>query len=207
MESVTATAGGKTEAACFPCCRPWPSRSGLAHPCFTCARSRRSSTPGRPRRVDTYAQWLGRQAALRNGDTRESQRQRIRAEAPDIPLTTPESLEAILIGVKTDHARLLGGVRAVVIDEVHAFAGGDRGWHLLAVLERLERVTGGPIQRVGLSATVGDPAELLHWLQGAGAGSRSGQVVGPGVAPAGQRPMPLSVGCPQRSAGASARGC
>ncbi len=85
----------------------------------------------------------------------------------------------MLIGVKTDHARLLGGVRAVVVDEVHAFAGDDRGWHLLAVLERLERVTGRPIQRVGLSATVGNPAELLHWLQGAGAAGRTGRVVAP----------------------------
>lgn len=132
-------------------------------------------------RVDTYAQWLGRRAALWHGDTKESQRQRIRTEAPDILLTTPESLEAMLIGVKTDHARLLGNVRAVVVDEVHAFAGDDRGWHLLAVLERLERVTGRPIQRIGLSVTVGNPAHLLHWLQGAGAGPRTGQVVAPGV--------------------------
>lgn len=105
-------------------------------------------------RVDTYVQWLGRRAALWHGDTKESHGQRIRAESPDILLTTPESLEAMSIGVKTDHASLLGSVRAVVIDEVHAFAGDDRGRHLLAVLERLERVTGRPIQRVGLSATV-----------------------------------------------------
>lgn len=111
----------------------------------------------------------------------------------------------MLIGVKTDHARLLGSVRAVVVDEVHAFAADDRGWHLLAVLERLERVTGRPIQRVGLSATVGNPAELLHWLQGAGADSRTGQVVAPGVhLPAtggsghGDR---ASAGAPRRPAG------
>ena len=59
-----------------------------------------------------------------------------------------------------------------MVDEVHAFAGDDRGWHLLAVLERLTRVTGRPIQRIGLSATVGNPAELLGWLQGSGRGQR-----------------------------------
>lgn len=132
-------------------------------------------------RVDTYTQWLGRRAALWHGDTKESQRQRIRTEAPDVLLTTPESLEAMLIGVKTDHARLLGSVRAVVVDEVHAFAGDDRGWHLLAVLERLEQVTGRPIQRIGLSATVGNPDQLLDWLQGAGVETRAGRVVAPGV--------------------------
>ncbi|MFJ7177550.1 DEAD/DEAH box helicase [Streptomyces massasporeus] len=174
------TAGGKTEAACFPLLsamteQRWTGTSVL----YLCPlKALLNNLVGR---VDSYAQWLGRRAALWHGDTKESQRQRIRAEAPDFLLTTPESLEAMLIGVKTDHARLLGSLRAVVIDEVHAFAGDDRGWHLLAVLERLERITGRSIQRVGLSATVGNPAELLHWLQGAGAGSRTGQVVAPGV--------------------------
>ncbi|MFE7760903.1 DEAD/DEAH box helicase [Streptomyces sp. NPDC057438] len=174
------TAGGKTEAACFPLLsamaeQKWTGTSVL----YLCPL--KALLNNLVVRVDSYAQWLGRRAALWHGDTKESQRQRIRAEAPDILLTTPESLEAMLIGVKTDHARLLGSVRAVVVDEVHAFAGDDRGWHLLAVLERLERVTGRPIQRVGLSATVGNPAELLHWLQGAGVGRRTGQVVAPGV--------------------------
>ncbi len=174
------TAGGKTEAACFPLLsamarQGWTGTSVL----YLCPlKALLNNLVGR---VDSYAQWLGRRAALWHGDVKESQRQRIRAESPDVLLTTPESLEAMLIGVKTDHARLLGSVRAVVVDEVHAFAGDDRGWHLLAVLERLERVTGRPIQRIGLSATVGNPAELLHWLQGAGAGSRTGQVVAPGV--------------------------
>ncbi|WP_112468615.1 DEAD/DEAH box helicase [Streptomyces triticisoli] len=174
------TAGGKTEAACFPLLsamaeQKWNGTSVL----YLCPlKALLNNLAGR---VDTYAQWLGRRAALWHGDTKESQRQRIRTEAPDILLTTPESLEAMLIGVKTDHARLLGGVRAVVVDEVHAFAGDDRGWHLLAVLERLERVTGRPIQRIGLSATVGNPEQLLHWLQGARARSRTGRVVAPGV--------------------------
>jgi ATP-dependent Lhr-like helicase len=174
------TAGGKTEAACFPLLsamagQRWTGTSVL----YLCPlKALLNNLVGR---VDTYAQWLGRRAALWHGDTKESQRQRIRTEAPDILLTTPESLEAMLIGVKTDHARLLGSVRAVVVDEVHAFAGDDRGWHLLAVLERLERVTGRPIQRIGLSATVGNPGQLLQWLQGAGAGSRRGQVVAPDV--------------------------
>ncbi|MGW7402191.1 DEAD/DEAH box helicase [Streptomyces sp. NPDC054833] len=176
------TAGGKTEAACFPLLsamaeQRWTGTSVL----YLCPlKALLNNLVGR---VDTYAEWLGRRAALWHGDTKESQRQRIRTEAPDLLLTTPESLEAMLIGVKTDHAQLLGTVRAVVVDEVHAFAGDDRGWHLLAVLERLERVTGRPIQRIGLSATVGNPAQLLHWLQGAGAGGRAGQVVAPGVRP------------------------
>lgn len=108
-------------------------------------------------------------------------RRRILRERPDILLTTPESLESMLVSVNVDHRAFFAGLRAVVVDEVHAFAGDDRGWHLLAVLERLTRVTGRPLQRVGLSATVGNPAELLRWLQGSGATTRPGQVVAPGL--------------------------
>ncbi|MEV6177608.1 DEAD/DEAH box helicase [Streptomyces sp. NPDC052015] len=172
------TAGGKTEAACLPIlsamsAQSWTGTSVL----YLCPL--KALLNNLVTRVDGYAQWLGRRAALWHGDTKESQRQRIRTDRPDILLTTPESLEAMLIGAKTDHAHLLGGVRAVVVDEVHAFAGDDRGWHLLAVLERLQRVTGRPIQRIGLSATVGNPRHLLTWLQGSGAGRRPGRVVAP----------------------------
>ncbi|MGW4770700.1 DEAD/DEAH box helicase [Nocardia sp. NPDC004278] len=172
------TAGGKTEAACFPLLSAmtryeWTGVSVL----YLCPL--KALLNNLVNRVDAYAQWLGRRAALWHGDTTEAQRNRIRREPPNVLLTTPESLEAMLIGVKTDHADLLGGIRAVVVDEVHAFAGDDRGWHLLAVLERLQRVTGYPIQRVGLSATVGNPQDLLTWLQGSGAGSRPGRVVAP----------------------------
>ncbi|MEN3533617.1 DEAD/DEAH box helicase [Microbispora sp. ZYX-F-249] len=172
------TAGGKTEAACFPMLsamtrKRWTGVSVL----YLCPL--KALLNNLAPRVDSYAQWVGRRAALWHGDVRESQRRRIRLDPPDILLTTPESLEAMLIGVKTDHSYLLGQVRAVIVDEVHAFAGDDRGWHLLAVLERLERVTGQPIQRIGLSATVGNPEHLLSWLQGARAGKRNGRVVAP----------------------------
>ncbi|GAB3953084.1 DEAD/DEAH box helicase [Streptomyces sparsus] len=180
------TASGKTEAACLPmlsamAARHWTGTSVL----YLCPL--KALLNNLVTRVDGYAQWLGRRAALWHGDTSESARQRIRTDRPDILLTTPESLEAMLIGVKTDHAHLLGGIRAVIIDEVHAFAGDDRGWHLLAVLERLQRVTRRPIQRIGLSATVGNPRQLLTWLQGSGAGSRPGRIVAP-EGPAGAFP-------------------
>ena len=78
-----------------------------------------------------------------------------------------------------DHRRLFADLRAVVVDEVHVFVSGDRGWHLLAVLERLARICGRPIQRIVLSATVGYPDELLAWLRGSSAGTRAGWVVIP----------------------------
>src|SRR5207248_5927587 len=84
--------------------------------------------------------------------------------SPDCVLTTPESLEVILLPTRIDHRRFFRSVRAVVIDELHAFAADDRGWHLLSVLSRIQRLAGRDIQRVGLSATVGNPAEMLEWL-------------------------------------------
>ncbi|MFD4316463.1 DEAD/DEAH box helicase [Streptomyces sp. NPDC058548] len=174
------TAGGKTEAATFPMLsamreKHWTGTSVLY------LAPLKALLNNLVHRVDSYAQWLGRRAALWHGDTPESMRRRIRTESPDFLLTTPESLEAMLISVKTDHTHMLGRVRAVVVDEVHAFAGDDRGWHLLAVLERLERLTGQRIQRIGLSATVGNPDTLLTWLQGASPADRPGRVVAPGV--------------------------
>ncbi|MBY8849675.1 ATP-dependent helicase, partial [Saccharothrix sp. MB29] len=102
------------------------------------------------------------------------------------------SLEAMLVSVKVEHGAFFAGLRAVVVDEVHAFAGDDRGWHLLAVLERLTRVTGRQVQRVGLSATVGNPHDLLTWLQGSGRGTRPARVIAPGVD--GTPVAPASVG-------------
>ncbi|WP_346180269.1 DEAD/DEAH box helicase [Streptomyces osmaniensis] len=172
------TAGGKTEAACFPLLsrmarEKWDGTSVL----YVCPL--KALLNNLLPRLETYTGWLGRTAALWHGDVTHSRRKRILRERPDVLLTTPESLEAMLVSVNVDHRAFFSGLQAIVVDEVHAFAGDDRGWHLLAVLERLERVAGRPVQRVGLSATVGNPDELLAWIQGAKAGQRPARVVAP----------------------------
>ena len=92
-------------------------------------------------------------------------------DPPEMLLTTPESIEAVMISAWIDHAALFGGVRAVVVDEIHAFAGDDRGWHLRFLLARLERLAGHRIQRIGLSATVGNPGGTARLARaGAAAG-------------------------------------
>ena len=60
----------------------------------------------------------------------------------------------------------------MIVDEIHAFAGDDRGWHLLSVLERISRLAGRELQRLGLSATVGNPETLSGWLAGSCKGPR-----------------------------------
>jgi ATP-dependent helicase Lhr and Lhr-like helicase len=159
------TAGGKTEAAVFPvlsrmAVQDWSDVSVL----YICPL--RALLNNLQPRIDGYCRWLGRTAALWHGDVGQSQRKRILLERPDVVLTTPESLEAMLVSTKVDPRVLFSGLRAVVVDEIHAFAGDDRGWHLLGVLERLSRLAGREPQRIGLSATVGNPDALLRWLQG-----------------------------------------
>ena len=129
-----------------------------------------------------YAGWLGRsRAAWARRHRRAGTPQAAAAEPPDVLLTTPESLEAMLVSTLVDPERIFADLRAVVVDEVHAFAGRRPR---LAPARRpgaASRVIAGrPLQRIGLSATVGNPAELLAWLQGGAAGrSRPRSVVAP----------------------------
>jgi len=81
-------------------------------------------------------------------------------------MPTPESLEVMLVSPRVPVDRLFTDLRIVIIDEIHAMAGTDRGAHLMSVLERLAHRSKHDVQRVGLSATVGNPAEILRWLQG-----------------------------------------
>ena len=156
LSLLAPTAGGKTEAAMFPLLtamdtQRWPGMSVI----YVCPL--KALLNNLQPRLEADCGWLGRNVAVWHGDVTPSARQRILREPPDVLLTTPESLEAMLISLKVEHGRLFTGLRAVVVDEIHAFAGDDRGWHLLAVQERLTRVTGRHIQRIGLSATVGNP--------------------------------------------------
>ncbi len=175
------TAGGKTEAGALPLLSRAATGEWRGLSCLYLCPLKALLNNLEPR-LALYAGFVGRRAAVWHGDIGEAARRRLVRDPPDILLTTPESLEAMLISTRVDHAGLLGGVQAVVVDELHAFAGDDRGWHMLAVLARLERLAGRNLQRIGLSATVGNPDELLRWLsrdrQGRVVGPRGGQISG-----------------------------
>lgn len=159
------TAGGKTEAAIFPLLsrmltEDWRGLSIL----YVCPI--KALLNNLQERLERYAGLAGRRCDLWHGDISAGVKKKIRDDPPDILLTTPESLEVMLTSRRTDAAVLFRDVRAVVVDEIHAFAGDDRGWHLLSVLERVRRLVGREVQRIGLSATVGNPDGLLQWLSG-----------------------------------------
>ena len=170
------TAGGKTEAAFFPLLsrmndEDWAPTSVLY------LSPIRALLNNQEERVAKLAGFVGRRAFKWHGDVSDKPRRRFIEDPADVLLTTPESLEAMLMSPRVPAREVFGGLRAVVIDEVHAFAGDDRGAHLAAVLERLSRYAGRELLRVGLSATVGNPEEILAWLRGGSA--RSGRVVDP----------------------------
>ena len=165
------TAGGKTEAAFFPTVsrmltEGWSGLSVL----YICPI--KALLNNLDVRLQRYCTLLGRQSALWHGDIAQSARKRILREPPDCLLTTPESLEVMLVSQKVDARALFSNLQVVIIDEIHAFAGDDRGWHLLSVLERVSRMAGRELQRIGLSATVGNPETLVDWIAGSCQGNR-----------------------------------
>ena len=165
------TAGGKTEAAVLPVISrlltgEWPDTSIL----YLCPlKALLNNLHGR---LENYFGMVGHRVGLWHGDATTGERRRLEAAPPACLMTTPESLEVMLISTRPEPRRLLKGIRVVIVDEIHAFAGDDRGIHLLAVVERISTLAGREIQRIGLSATVGDPEGLLDWLAGHCAGPK-----------------------------------
>lgn len=111
-------------------------------------------------------------SAVRTGDTPQTERARMRRKAPHILVTTPESLY-VLLGSDSGRA-MLGSVRTVIVDEIHAVAGSKRGSHLALSLERLEASCGRRLVRIGLSATQKPIDEVARFLVGAAAVSAKG---------------------------------
>lgn len=161
------TAGGKTEAAAIPILsrmlnEAWPATSVL----YVCPI--KALLNNLEPRLSHYAGLVGRRVEVWHGDISQSRKNRALRDAPDILLTTPESVEAMLISARVDRPAWFGNLQAVIVDELHAFAGDDRGWHLRSVLHRLDQYLERPLQRIGLSATVSNPSELLTWLAPSG---------------------------------------
>ena len=159
------TAGGKTEAAFFPILDAI-YRDRLEPVCVLYISPIRALLNNQEPRLVQLAGLVGATAFKWHGDVGQAARRGFLAEPSHVLLTTPESLEVMLISPKVNKVRLFAGLRFVVIDEIHNFAAGDRGAHLMAVLERLARYTSFDIQRIGLSATVGDPMLIGRWMQG-----------------------------------------
>ena len=102
--------------------------------------------------------------AVRTGDTPQNERQQMVKRPPHILVTTPESLYLLL--TSASGRKMLGSVRTLIIDEIHAMLGDKRGSHLALSVERLEALIGVPLQRIGLSATQKPIQTVARFLVG-----------------------------------------
>jgi ATP-dependent helicase Lhr and Lhr-like helicase len=159
------TAGGKTEASMFPVIAqlldPEPQGVGAIY-----IAPIKALLNNQADRLGLYTEMVGLRRFLWHGDIKAGSKKSFLNDPAALLMTTPESLEVMLLSTKVDCSAIFKDLRAVVIDEVHAIAGTDRGAHLISVIERLAKFSSQDIQRIGLSATVGNPADILTWLQG-----------------------------------------
>lgn len=157
------TGTGKTEAAMIPVLAEYlASRGGGISILYI--------TPMRAlnrdilKRISNWARKLGVSVQVRHGDTPPRDRSKQAKAPPELLVTTPETLQAILTGrVMRNH---LSGVRWVIVDEIHALMDSKRGTQLAVGLERLALVARRDFQRIGLSATLANPEDAARMICG-----------------------------------------
>ena len=158
------TATGKTEAAFLPVLSMLlqaPKTPGIKVLYITPLRALNRDML---ERLEWWCNNLDIKLAVRHGDTELKERTRQSRSPPDILITTPETLQAILSGwLLRQH---LQSLRWVIIDEVHELADSKRGSQLSLALERIRGLIGTDFQMIGLSATIGSPNKVAQFLVG-----------------------------------------
>jgi superfamily II DNA/RNA helicase/predicted RecB family nuclease len=153
-----ATGAGKTEGVLAPCLERM-IQGGRKHALLYVVPARALAIDLERRLGGIVAERLGLRLGVRTGDVK-----RAGGQVPDLLLTTPESLDVMLGSGNADMRRFVQRVGTVVIDEVHSFMQNYRGWQLAYLLRRVERRMGGRVQKLALSATMGDVEKVARFF-------------------------------------------
>ncbi|NAZ80252.1 DEAD/DEAH box helicase [Kineococcus sp. R8] len=161
---IAGTASGKTEAAWLPIFSRLLDQSHTALGTLSLSPLK-ALIDDQVLRLSDYAGRLDLQVEAWHGDVADTRKKRILREPPAAVLTTPESLQGLLLRRPLGLAQWLAPLQYVIIDEVHAFAGTDRGHQVQSLLTQLDAVVGRRVPRIALSATVSDEAAMCDFLR------------------------------------------
>lgn len=160
---TSGTASGKTEAAFLPALTVLsedpPASIGILY-----IAPMKALINDQFYRLDDLLKEAGIPVCCWHGDVPQSKKSRLIKNPAGVLQITPESMESMLLNRNRDLARLFGDLRFIIIDEVHAFMGSDRGIQVLCQLERLQKYIRTQPRRIGLSATLGDFTLAERWL-------------------------------------------
>jgi ATP-dependent Lhr-like helicase len=158
---IAPTAGGKSEAALIPVMDDI-LKHGRPGICCLYISPLKALINDQEERFRSFCTPASLSVMKWHGDVGRGERSWKNSEPPHFLMITPESLE-VLLQEKT-FAPDLRQVWFIIVDELHVFVESERGVHLRMLLYRMDQLTKRKIQRIGLSATVGNPKEVLHWL-------------------------------------------
>ena len=163
---AAATASGKTEAAFLPLISRMIENPEL-RPGFKLLyiSPLKALINDQCRRLEDLCEAVDVPVHPWHGDVSASRKSKARKTPDGVLLITPESLEALFVLRGLELPGLFQALQAVVVDELHAFLGSERGMHLSSLLTRLEACIGRPVRRLGLSATLGDMSLACAWLR------------------------------------------
>ena len=159
------TAGGKTEAAFFPILHMIHTEN-IPGTSVIYVSPIKALLNNQEERLRVLSSFIYGEVFKWHGDVGSYEKVKSFKNPPNVLMITPESLEVILMNKKIDKEDFFRNIRFVVIDEIHSFAGGERGVHLTALIERIQYFSQYDIQRIGLSATVGNPRVIGKWMNG-----------------------------------------
>lgn len=172
------TAGGKTESVFFPVLSviDTEKHEGISALYISPIKALLNNQESRLKKLTNA---INKDVFSWHGDVSKNKKQQFYKKPTSVLMITPESLEVILLNQNYDKDYLFFNLRFIIIDEIHSFAEGDRGSHLISIIERLQTYSRFDIQRLGLSATVGNPETIGKWLKGGS--KRKGLVINPNI--------------------------